>query len=141
MGHDTQTDLPESLEHRAIIAALCAVDDAIRHQREVSSPAAIGGLLIEASAAIDAHRAATEDARGILAEMDVTHGRCESVTAARDEHAALAAEARQLSRMMMMSASPDRARLESFAQALRAHAVLLADLRLASHNLDIGVVD
>jgi hypothetical protein len=131
----------ESREHRALVSAMEALDAAVRRELETSSPASMGRLLMDVLAALAEHRAASEGSHGILSEFDVSHGRCECVTAAMRGHRALEHEARELTRMLARSAAPRSARLEAFANGLRAHAVLLGELRMASHNLDLGVGD
>jgi hypothetical protein len=142
MASNDHADAPaESPEHEALAAALDAVDAALQRRLQASNPRAMGMLLTDAFTALSAHRAAAENVHGILAEMDVSHGRCECLTRARNDHRSLDIEARELSRMLSMGTAPAAERLEAFAMSVHAHADLLAELRLALFNQDIGVGD
>ncbi len=102
--------------------------------------------LEEVLRSLEAHGQAAEAPAGILAEMDVSMGRCEHITAARRDHAELLAETACLIADIDDCASPQATgallqRAGWLAQALTRHADELAELRMASFNLDIGVGD
>jgi tellurite resistance protein len=102
--------------------------------------------LAEVMRSLEAHGAAAEAPAGILSEMDVSMGRCEHITAARRDHAELLAETACLIADIDGCDSPEGTgallqRAGWLADAFTRHADDLAELRMASFNLDIGVGD